>query len=54
MIFVRLFIGVFEINRGVMTNARASSLAIPFDFDVIQKVSVGFANRRISSRMAEL
>lgn len=37
-----------------MTNAKASSLAFPFDLDAIQMVSDGFANRKISSRMAEL
>ena len=41
-------------NLGVMTNAKASSLAFPFDFDSIQMVSVGFTNRKISSRMTVL
>jgi hypothetical protein len=54
MTFADLFIEVFETNLGVITNANASSLACPFDLDVIQTVSVGFANRRISARMTEL
>jgi hypothetical protein len=41
-------------NLGVMTNAKASSLAFPFDLDSIQMVSVGFTNRKISSRMTVL
>ena len=54
MTFVELFIGVFEINLGAMTNAKASSLAFPFDLDAIQIISVGLANRKISSRMTVL
>jgi hypothetical protein len=45
---------VFDINLGVMTKAKASSLGFPFDLEVIQTISVGLANRTISSRMTEL
>jgi hypothetical protein len=45
---------VFDTNLGVITNAKESSLGFPLDLDVIQMVSVGFANRMISPKRIEL